>query len=271
MTCFEGGHLAMTLGIGIPSIIFLVAGFPLALAVWLWRSLKRGHLQPGSWAFTNYSTLWDGFRRRLCFWLPVRLLRQLALLAVIIGLHSQGTTLQALGAWMVAFVMLMSHMLLVPFLSGWIQMQQSLILGALAGVIFLKLVETAGSFSEGLVVRALNTARAMLFSTVVLSLGIMLGLRVWLATRRWVTGSDTESFTWAQFWARVRGAGQDASRKIRSSVSRRLSSMSSLILLSAGSLRSISLRSASSTRTLFQQSSSSYTDAKRSTDDANEK
>jgi hypothetical protein len=156
--CWTGAHLTFVLAVGLPGL-FIIIAYPALIAIVLVTLKRRGRPFYGSRFWALYGFMYQDFRPRIYFFRAVTELRKLAFVAAIVGLGSQSTAAQLLGAWGVSLAMLLSHLGLSPMHHRAVSRLQTASLGAIAAAVLLQLLiafqppGSSGSlFCQGLLV-----------------------------------------------------------------------------------------------------------------------
>ena len=106
-------HLSYVLAAGVPSLLLLVIGFPVAQTVLLrWRMPKSGLKRLEGQVWADYGALYDFYRPRLFLWGSTTELRKLLLLGLITALQAKGSAAQALA--------IEAGLMLIVFLEAWV-------------------------------------------------------------------------------------------------------------------------------------------------------
>lgn len=112
LKCYEGIHLGLVIGVGIPLLLLISFGMPLGLlAIFTWhrKSLVNGRF------FQSYGFLYSSYRVEYQYWEVLIMLRKALMAAVAVFAFSLGPDLQASLASGILVISFGIHLLKMPF------------------------------------------------------------------------------------------------------------------------------------------------------------
>ena len=172
--CFTGSHLAFTLAVSVPLLLFAVL-FPVLLAVLLERA-RRQHKLSSKWTQETMGFLFIVFEEEYVYWDSVILLRKAVLSVIIVSAYKLGGNLQGLLVAAVLVIALFVQMYFNPFSRdlGDLNVLESVSLLVsfftfLCGLV-LNSKRSDGVLLEGLLTAVLLGSNILLFLTLVFTL-----------------------------------------------------------------------------------------------------
>ncbi|MEW5307023.1 MAG: hypothetical protein WDW36_009444 [Sanguina aurantia] len=136
--CYQGPHLGLAMGLGVPGLALLAVGWPLFSAAWLYINMRKLYTDPD---FTGmYAFVFEGYQPRYGWWESVVLLRKLSIAFLVVFLHAlsrQG--LQVLIVSMVLGIALYLQVAHMPYENGYMNWLEFLSLSTCVTTIYFSL------------------------------------------------------------------------------------------------------------------------------------
>ncbi|MEW5320161.1 MAG: hypothetical protein WDW38_011256 [Sanguina aurantia] len=140
--CYQGSHLGLAMGLGVPGLALLAVGWPLFSAAWLYINTQKLYTDPD---FTGmYAFVFEGYQPRYGWWESVVLLRKLSIAFLVVFLHvlsRQG--LQVLIVSMVLGIALYLQVAHMPYENGYMNWLEFLSLSTCVTTIYFSLFFSA--------------------------------------------------------------------------------------------------------------------------------
>ncbi|GFH15058.1 predicted protein [Haematococcus lacustris] len=159
--CYQGPHLVLTWAVGVPGLLLLAAGLPMACAVWSGHTAaRRGYSSRATASAVSSSLLAAEYADRCCMWESVIMLRKLAVAAASVLLVHHAGSAQVLAVMAVILAALALQTWAQPFTSSLLNWLEALSLKAtLVHLYLLLLLPLCSSTAQ-------KTAVSMLIVTV---------------------------------------------------------------------------------------------------------
>eukprot|EP00949_MAST-11_sp_MAST-11-sp1_P005219 g5219.t1 len=153
--CYQGEHLPLLLGLGVPSILLYVFGFPIALLLVLRRLTKTGALDPTSKAYNRrwvarLGFLYAGYEKKYAYWEALVLLRKASLSGFAVFLSYRSTALQVVVALLILYLCHVAQIVAEPLEHDWHDLMESRSLSASLLILFVCMIGDASGDNNGI-------------------------------------------------------------------------------------------------------------------------
>eukprot|EP00949_MAST-11_sp_MAST-11-sp1_P004580 g4580.t1 len=152
--CYQGAHIPLLLGLGVPSILLYVFGFPVALLIVLRRLTQTGALDPTSKAYNRrwvlrLGFLYAGYEKKYAYWEALVLLRKASLSGFAVLLSYRSTALQVVVALLILYLCHFAQTMAEPLEHDWHDLMESRSLAASLLILFACMIGDASSNRDG--------------------------------------------------------------------------------------------------------------------------
>lgn len=186
-------------------MLILVVAYPLATGAALARQARRrasgGLYAVRFWA--DYSSLYQDYRPALYLWGAARELRQLVLIAVVVGLQAHPVALQMVGGWLASLLLLGGHAAAAPFRRRHLNVLQTAMLAAVSLTFYSAVLASAGGVPDG-------ASAALQYLALAADVGValaLLALLVWRLARAARDSAPTWRAALARSGSSITGGG----------------------------------------------------------------
>eukprot|EP00949_MAST-11_sp_MAST-11-sp1_P004599 g4599.t1 len=152
--CYQGEHIPLLVGLGLPSVLLYVFGFPIALLIVLRRLTQTGALDPTSKVYNRrwvvrLGFLYAGYEKKYAYWEALVLLRKASLSGFAVFLSYRSTALQVVVALLILYLCHIAQIMAEPLEHDWHDLMESRSLIASLLVLFACMIGDVSSNSDG--------------------------------------------------------------------------------------------------------------------------